>query len=259
MKNLIIDIGNSAIKTGFADRKLNKNTCRTILYSKKKFSEEFTDFLKSFGFRKMNSGITETGISLVDDSLKDKCRKIIREHLGKEPVFINQDLELPIKIKYEKSLGADRICSAAAANELYKSKHILVIDFGTATTYNIISNGTYAGGIISPGIETSLNSLIKNTALPYPANVKKFRLMSQNTNSAILSGVFLSVKYTAEGVINTLHRKFIDLTVVATGGLSLNVTGLVEGIDYYNRFLVLEGINIILNHVTSVRKSRSEI
>lgn len=259
MKNFVIDIGNSAIKAGFADRKLNKNTCRTIFYSKKKFSEEFNEFLKSFDGKNIPSGVTETGISLVDDSLKDKCRKLIKEHFGKEPVFISQDLELPIKIKYSKSLGSDRICSAAAANELYKSKHILVIDFGTATTYNIISNGTYSGGIITPGIGTSLNSLIKNTALPYPASVKKFRLLSQNTDSAILSGVFLSVKYTAEGVINTLHRKYIDLTVVATGGLSLKVSGLVEGINYFSKFLVLDGINIILNHLTSVRKNRSEI
>lgn len=259
MKNFLIDIGNSAIKACIAGKILNKNLCRSAYYSKNDFINEFSFFFKSFTEKDGISDVNDIGISLVDDSLKEKCYRIIKRHFGKEPVFISQELELPIKIKYSKSLGIDRICSAVAANELYKSKNILVIDFGTATTYNIISNGTFSGGVISPGIETSLKSLIKNTALPYPSNVKKLKLLSQNTDSAILSGVFLSVKYTAEGIINTLHRKYINLTVVATGGLSAKVSGLIDGINYFNKYLVLEGINIILNYNEIVRSRKSKI
>lgn len=252
--NLIIDIGNSSIKAGISKNKLVKYSVKTCFYEKNNFKKDFTGFLKSFKKRYKNGEFDSAGISLVDGKLKQDCRRIIKNLFYIEPLFITQDTNLPIKIKYAKTLGSDRICSAVAANSRFYGKNILLIDFGTATTFNIISGNTFRGGIISPGIKTALNSLISSTALPYPEKIKNYKIISKDTGPAIASGVFLGVKYIVEGIINTLKDRYGNLTVIATGGMSGSIKNLIKGINYFEKNLVSEGIGIILNYNKIARK-----
>ena len=246
--NLVIDIGNSSIKAGLAKNKLIKNSVSISIYEKSNFTGDFNKFIKSFKAKNKINISDAAGVSLVDIKLKKDCRRIIKNIFGNEPLFISSATNIPIKIKYGNTLGSDRICSAAAANSRFPGKNLLVIDFGTATTFNIISGNTFRGGIISPGIKTALNSLINNTALPCPGNVRNYKLISRDTGSAIASGVFLGVKYTAEGIIKTLKKRYGNLIVIATGGMSDSVKNLIRGINYFEKNLVLEGISIILKH-----------
>jgi len=259
MKNIVFDIGNSVIKAGLVKNNVLQNkSIRSIKYGKKDFQDNFSTVAKVLIAEIFKNKFDRIGISLVDENLRRKCIQVLKEFTDIQPVFINRELKLPIKIKYSRSLGTDRIASAVAANNKFPLANLLVIDYGTATTFNIISAGTYTGGIISPGIEISLNTLISNTSLPYPADIKKFKLFSQNTDSAILSGVFLTVKYSSEGIIQTLRKKYQDLIVIATGGLSPKIKGLIDGINYFEKNLVLDGINIILNNNEIIRNKISD-
>lgn len=245
--NLVIDIGNSSIKAGLSKKNLIKKSVNIFIYEKNKFTEDFNKFLKSFKEKNKINILDSAGVSLVDIKLKKNCLRIIKNIFGIEPYFVSSESNIPIKLEYGKTLGSDRICSAIAANSRYAGRNILVIDFGTATTYNIISNNTFKGGIISPGIKTALNSLIRNTALPYPNKIRNYKLISQDTGSAIASGVFLGVKYTVEGIIKNLKSRYNNLIVIATGGMSGSIENLIKGINYFEKHLVLEGISIILN------------
>ncbi|MBN1632579.1 MAG: type III pantothenate kinase [Ignavibacteria bacterium] len=257
--NLVIDIGNSTIKAGIAKTRLIKNSVKVNFYGKEKFSKDLEIFLKSFTVKNKVREFESAGVSLVDFKLRKDCRRIIKNYSVTEPLFISPEINLPIKIKYSRTLGSDRICSAVAADSRFTGKNILVIDFGTATTYNIISKSTYKGGIISPGIKTALNSLITNTALPYPEKTGIYKLISRDTSSAISSGVFLGVKYTTEGIIKTLKNKYNNLTVIATGGISDSIKNLIKGINYFEKHLVLEGIVMILEHNKNCTKIKKNI
>jgi type III pantothenate kinase len=252
--NLVIDIGNSSFKAGIAKNKLIKNSVKIYFYDKNKFSEDFNKFIKSFKAQNKIHNLDAAGISLVDIKLKKDSGRIIKSIFGIEPYFVSPESKIPIKLEYGKSLGSDRICSAAAANGRFAGRNILVIDFGTATTYNLISGNTFKGGIISPGIKTALNSLIKNPALPYPEKIRDYKLISRDTGTAIASGVYLGVKYTVEGIIKTLKSRYNNLIVMATGGMSGSIKSLIKGINYFEKHLVLEGISIILNHNKFARK-----
>ena len=163
-------------------------------------------------------------------------------------VFINKKIKLPIKIKYSSTLGSDRICSAVAAFSKYrKRKKILIIDFGTATTYNLLINGIYEGGIITPGVETSLHSLINKTSLPIVKLDSKVKLITNDTINNIKSGIWFQNLYTVERIIQEIKKKHKNLFVIATGGLSHLIYGKSELIDKLEKDLVLEGINFILN------------
>jgi len=243
MKNLIIDVGNTGIKTALFNG--------SRIYSIKRFDYSddnfINDFKKSLKYKK--SEIENIGISCLNKEFHKITDYICKLKYSIKPYIIKYEKDLPIRIIYEKSLGTDRICSAAAAVQKYGDrKSIMIIDFGTATTYNLIVNGTYLGGLITPGILTSLKALNLQANLPmaYPKNISE--LVSNRTKSNILSGVIHQSLFATEEIIRKLKKKHKGLFVVCTGGLSDIIYKKSKLINAQDKNLVLEGINIILNY-----------
>lgn len=244
MQNLLIDIGNSNIKTAIGNgKKIYKPI--SIRYSKKEIIPTFEKHIKSYK-KEFNS----IGICCLDKKLESIIRKSVMKIFGIKPNFVNSYNSLPIKIDYEKTLGNDRICSAIGALSKYNgNKQILVIDFGTATTYNLIINKVFKGGLITPGIQTCLNALNEKANLPLTSLNRKVRLITNKTKSNILSGIIHQSLYTTEGIIRKLKEENKNLFVVCTGGLSGLIFKKSKLINKYEKNLVLEGINFIQNNI----------
>ena len=245
MKNFLIDIGNSAIKTCTAEYgSMSVSKVTRIGYEKKDFIKTFENSLK-ISARVEN--IKCVGISLLNKKLSEPIRKIIIKIFGLEPSFIGTESILPFQLGYAKTIGSDRLCSSAAAFMLSKYKTILTIDFGTATTYTVINNSKLIGGMISPGIGTSYNSLISNTNLPVADLKFPKNQISSNTAENISGGVLYQSLYTTERFIEETVRKFGDTHVFSTGGYSELIKSRTAMIDKIDRSLVLKGINIIIS------------
>ena len=242
MLNLLIDIGNTNIKTAFSAGKRLYNIKKKG-YSKSNFEISFRKALV-FG----NIKFDYTGVCCLNKKHKSAINKILKDKYSVKPFFAEYNVTLPLKLDYEKSIGNDRICSAVAASVKYKDKkNILVVDFGTATTYNLIVGKQFIGGLITPGIRTSLLSLNSEADLPLTEIKNIKHLISNKTRTNILSGIIHQSLFTTEGIINSLKKNYKDLFVISTGGLSELISGKTCLIDRNEKNLVLEGINILLN------------
>ena len=239
--NLLIDIGNSGIKIA----KASKNKILNI----KRFEYTGNDFVNIIENipHFFPDNFLKVAVSSLNNKLKKKISEIIKRKFDLTPLFIDMKVNLPLKFKYSDTLGSDRICSAVAAFIKFNNKkNILVIDFGTATTFNLISNGNYLGGLISIGIQTSLKALAQNTTLPL-VNFKNIpELINTNTESNIIAGAYYQNLFTAERVIREIRKKYKGLFVVATGGMSDLIMRKTGTIDIYEPNLVLDGLNLIL-------------
>lgn len=245
MKNLLIDIGNSSVKIASA----NSGSYSVKLL--KRFSYSKSDFEKDFKFN-VNNLLKKiyfniTGISLLKDGNEKFLNYYFKKYFDTKPIFINREIKLPIKISYKAGIGNDRICNAVAANEIYRMKNILVIDFGTATSFTLISNKSLTGGIISPGIETSLNSLTEKTSLPDVTIKFPKKLINNNTSDNIKAGILYQSLYSVERVILELKKSYKDLFVISTGGFSGLISKKTKLINRIDRNLVLKGINLIIS------------
>ena len=173
------------------------------------------------------------------------------EYLNLEPVFLNPDMDLGIKILYEEPgmVGSDRICNSVAGYEKYGGP-LIVIDFGTATTYDVVSkDGSYLGGVISPGIETASEILhIKAAKLPLVEQKFPGRIIGRNTEESIQSGIMYGAVVQVEGFVNLIKKEINNTPrVVATGGFAEIIKNRTKTIDFYEPFLILEGLNLIYN------------
>ena len=155
-------------------------------------------------------------------SLKILCQKYFKSN----PIVVgetNIDLGINICVDVPNEVGSDRIVNAIAAQDYYKPP-LIIVDFGTATTFDIINQkGGYEGGLIAPGINLSLEALHRNAALlPRIAVEKPLSLIGKNTIDAMKSGIFWGYIGLIEGIIFRLQKelKSKKLRVIATGGLS---------------------------------------
>ena len=244
MNNLLIDIGNSDIKTGKGvDSGKSIRLLKRFSYSKESFELDFRKNLDTLTY----TGFNKIGISVLGSGNNFFLKKFFIKKYNISPEFVNRNSILPVRIKYSESLGNDRICSASAAQILYGRENILVIDFGTATTFTLLCKSIITGGIISPGIKTSLNSLILNTTLPGIKLTFPRKLFGNNTEDNIKAGVLYQSLFSAERIIMETKKKYPDLFVAATGGLAEIISGKTSLINIVDKDLVLKGINFILS------------
>jgi len=174
------------------------------------------------------------------------------KYFGLAPLFAGEgaaDWDFPIDVEEPRSLGADRAVNAVAAHAKY-SGDLIVIDFGTATTFDVIDfNGAYKGGIIAPGINLSLDALVNNTAkLPRIAieAPRDNSVLGRNTEDQMLIGVYWGYIAMMEGLIDRLRTEIgRPAKVVATGGLALLFDEHTEIFDAVDADLTLEGLAIL--------------
>lgn len=195
------------------------------------------------------------GISSVVPNDNLKWKKIINKNLDTIPLFINHKVFLPIVLRVSKpdKLGSDRICIAAAAYKHYKeSKNVVAVDFGTATTYDVVlKHGEYLGGIISPGIETSAKALKTFTSKLPMLKSSDFiftkKIVGKNTVEAIKSGVVYSALVSFEGIIMGIEKELKSkFKVILTGGFAGLIHHETDVKTIIRPNLVLDGINYIM-------------
>lgn len=173
-----------------------------------------------------------------------------RKYFKKEPLVVGPGIKtgMNIKIDNPKEVGADRIVNAVAGYEMYGGP-LIIVDFGTATTYCAIAkNGDYLGGAISPGVRISMDALYQRTAkLPRVELIKPDTVICKNTISSIQSGVIFGYVGQVDYIIRRMKKELGDenTKVIATGGLSKLIASESETIDVVNGLLTLEGLRII--------------
>ncbi len=238
MKNLVIDIGNTSIKFAVSiNGKLDKSKFED--YDKNNFIKKIGTLL-SFGVQYNAIGISCANTEHIS-YIKNRFRK------EENVLLVSRDSKLPIKIDYAKTLGTDRICGALGAVKKYTAKkNLLIIDFGTATTYNLVSDKVFKGGLITPGIRTALKSLILNTSLPEPDLKYKKKLYYKNTLDNISNGVVLQSLFFTERIIAEYKKEFKDLFVIATGGNAGLIFPYTKLINKKEPDLNLAGLNYFL-------------
>lgn len=248
---LVVDVGNTNIVFGvYSGKTLVRHW--SIGTNKGATSDEFGMFmLRMMDYAQVNpDSIKAVVIASVVPPIMHTLEHSIRKYLNTEPLIVGPGTRTGINVKYEnpRDVGADRIANAVAACEIYGSP-IIIVDFGTATTFCAVSsNNTYLGGIISPGVKTSSEALFQSAAkLPRIELAKPDTVIGRNIVSSMQSGIY----YGFAGMVDYIVRKMKEemqernIKVVATGGLAGMIARECETVDFVNIFLSLEGLRII--------------
>jgi type III pantothenate kinase len=177
--------------------------------------------------------------------VEDLCR----DYFHAEPLVVGPGVKTGMPILYDnpKEVGADRIVNAVAAYERYHDVCI-VVDFGTATTFDCVSGkGEYLGGVITPGLGISLDALVTRTAkLPRVELVRPPRVVGKNTVHAMQAGVVYGYVSLVDGVVTRIREEIgAGARVIATGGFATLLAPESATIEATDEFLTLEGLRLI--------------
>jgi len=194
--------------------------------------------------------ITEMIISCVVPPLLNSAEEFAEHFFGLVPLVVGEDTKtgMPILVDNPREVGADRVVNAVAAYEKYKTG-LVVVDFGTATTFDYVSHeGTYMGGAIAPGVVISCEALFqKASKLPRVEIFKQpSSVIGKDTISSMNVGIIHGYAGLVDGIVRGMKKETgKDLTVVATGGLAPIICEVSETIEHVEPFLTLEGLIII--------------
>lgn len=257
---LVIDVGNTNIKLGvYKEDKLVTSWRMSVKVTRT--SDEFgITMLNLFASEGMTfSDIDGIIMSSVSPSLNYTIEHACEYYMKIKPIVIGVGIKTGLNIKYSnpQELGADRIVNSVAAYKLYGGPCIIV-DFGTATTFNVISDkGEFLGGCIAPGIKSSLDSLVNNAAkLPRVELTKPDNVINKNTIANIQAGTIYGFTGLVDYIVKKMKEEtgFSDMKVIATGGLSQLVVNEKEDIiDVVDRYLTLKGLKFIFDMNKSVK------
>jgi len=237
--NLIIEQGNTTTKIAIFDRwdMINMLVCKEFDVSKAE---------ALFKQYPLVNGIYST-VKAPDCQLMDSLKKQLAYFL-----MLDSHTALPLRICYEtpQTLGSDRIAAATGANYLRPGRNVLVIDAGTAITYEVIeATGVYIGGNISPGMETRFKALHQFTdKLPCVEVCDNVPLWGTSTETAILAGVVNGMVYEMDGYIDEMQKKYSDVFVFLTGGHSFYFERRLKNTIFADANLVMVGLNRILEY-----------
>lgn len=247
---LAVDIGNTNVAIGvFKEEKLIENW--KVRTEKGKTSDEYVlALLNLFHFSHLEvEEVDSVIISSVVPPLTPVFQDVSQKLFKVKPFVVGPGLKTGMPILYENPLevGADRVGAAVAAYEKYGGPCI-VVDFGTATTFDAVSaKGEYMGGAIAPGIQISEEALYRRTAkLPRVEIKKPRRAVGRSTVESIQSGLFFGYIGLITNIIEKIKGELGgEVTVVSTGGFASQISPEVKHIDHLEPHLVLEGLRII--------------
>ena len=226
-------------------------------------------FLNLFSMRKVESTeISSIIISSVVPPLESTLRQVCERYFNLKPMFVEPGLKtgMPILVDNPAELGADRLVNGVAAFARYGGPCI-VVDFGTATTFDVISaKGEYLGGVISPGLAISAEALFARAARLSRVDVKKpAKVIGTNTVAHIQSGLYYGYIGLVDGILERMlnEMRTPDSTtpkVIATGGLARLVAEDSRYIETIDDMLTLEGLRLIYerNRLVKAKHSHSE-
>lgn len=242
---LTIDVGNTDTVFAFYSGSNLENKFRAETKPYRKY-ESYNSLLE--GFReKISADIEGIIVGSVVPDIREDLEKACESIFGVKPIFIKDDgikIDLTAKIDKPETLGADRIANAIGAIKKYQ-KNIIIADFGTATTFEIVgSERDYLGGVIAPGIATSVKSLHEAAALlPIYEVERPERVIATGLEDALHSGIFYGSLGMINFLIENIKRELTgDFKVISTGGLGGLFTKHTEAIDVYEPDLTTLGL-----------------
>ena len=255
---LVVDVGNTHITLGVFDGKELKATFRTTAKQPRTSDEygiQLCDLLehRDFDIRKIKDVIVS---SVVPDIMHSLGSAIIKYFHVKPIVPTTLEMGLKINTEHPKEIGPDRIVDAVAAYEKYGGP-VIVIDFGTATTYDVVTaDGVFEGGVISPGIRTSARALWGGAAMLPEIEIRNpGSIIAKETVSSMQGGLVYGYVGQTEYIVKKIKEAgYSNAKVVATGGLGNIIVPETDCIDVYDPMLTLEGLRMIYEKCKKAEK-----
>ena len=265
---LAIDVGNTNVVLGVFDGSKLVESWR-LATDNKRSADEYGTIIDAMMFRQgiKPDDIDDIIISSVVPSLLFTLEHMCLKFYEKNPIVVETGIKTGLKISYDdpRQLGADRIVNCVAAHSRYGG-NLIVIDFGTATTFSCVSeDGTFLGGAIAPGIKTQAAALFEHTAkLPNVDLELPGKFICRNTSEGMQSGLIYGHMGFTEHMVagfksemsETLGCKAEDIKVVATGGMATMVESGVKCIDHIDRRLTLDGLQMLHEKNKGLNKKR---
>ena len=248
---LAVDIGNTNTVIGLFDGRVIKHRWRLVT-RRDTTVDEITISLRGLMRKdKERDGIRATALASVVPSLDDSWVRALQEVFGRAPQVLDYSNCLGLKLDYEipRQIGADRLANVLGAHSLGHRQGV-VIDLGTATTYDVFSENAYLGGIICPGIHSSLRSLAQTAAKLSEVELRWIdKAVGKNTDDALrigmLQGTLGQVEYLLKAIF--AEKAMRNPYVIATGGLAPLLGGRSKAIHCVEPDLTLIGINHLLD------------
>ncbi|MCL1875418.1 MAG: type III pantothenate kinase [Synergistaceae bacterium] len=251
---IVLDVGNSTTVIGIYDMIETKLLHHWRITSLRHTSDEIglllTSLVKSadISSQDINAAIMSSVVPALDSPIIDA----VKDYFNVDCMKVSIELDLGIEVKYSapKEVGADRLVNSVAAVSKYGiGKPVIVIDYGTAITFDVISkDGAYIGGVICPGLMTSIEALFGKTAkLPQVALEAPSSVIAKSTIEAIQSGVLYGNAGMTDRIVSMIKDELgtTDCRVIATGGHSSLMSRYTETIHEVSPWLTLEGLRII--------------
>lgn len=254
-----MDVGNTNVKVGLFGKNDTEamNSWRVSTLSSRtadEFGMVLYDLFKNVGVK--FSDIKGIIISSVAPSLNYTIEHMCNYYIGLSPVFVDSTTDTGIKIRYDHAseLGADRIVDSAAGFAFYGAPCV-VVDFGSATTFNVVdAEGTFLGGAIAPGIKTAAESLINTAAkLPRIELLSPKSVIATNTVEGMQSGIIYGYTGLVHYILKRIRTQegLQNAKVIATGGLSALIEQTEpELFDVTDRALALKGLKMIYERIS---------
>jgi len=248
----VVDVGNTNIVLGvYKEQELLVHW--RVATDRNKTEDEYGMLIKhllesnDLSFTQINGVI----ISSVVPPLIYTMEKMAKKYIKLNPMIVGPGIKTGVNIKLEnpREVGADRIVNAVAAMEQYGTP-LIIIDFGTATTFDYIDEkGNYQGGAIAPGIGISTEALYQRAAkLPRIELVKPKNVIGKNTIQAMQSGIIFGFAGQVDAIVQRMIEQSNEKPrVIATGGLAKLIASESRTIESVNPFLTLEGLKMIFN------------
>ncbi len=249
---LLLDVGNTNIKAGLADE--------TALLESFSLPTDNAATSDSLGLT-LTAAVRQAGaepkdiaaviVSSVAPPLNPLLAAAAERYFGCEAAFVPGDIPVPLENRYARphEVGADRLATSYAAVRLYDAPSLVVVDFGTATTFDCVRGNAFLGGLICPGLLTSLRALSRDTAkLPHIAleAPKDGLSIGRSTSECINQGFLYGFADMTEGVCARLAAHLGDKTrIVATGGFAKALSPLCPSFDDIRPDLLLEGLRLL--------------
>jgi type III pantothenate kinase len=247
---LAVDVGNTNITVGVyrAEKLLDQWRLET---SSGKTADEYGILLTElFGHGGLDpKEVDAVAISSVVPPMQRTLRSMAQRYFRSEPLFVGPGVRTGMPVLYDNpaEVGADRVVNAVAAYERYKSA-LIIVDFGTATTFDAVSaRGEYLGGSICPGISISMDALFRSASkLPRVEFRRPERVVGRNTVASMQSGLVFGYVGLVDGLCARMAQEMGGRPrVVATGGLAALIAGESQAIAEVDEFLTLDGLRII--------------
>lgn len=247
---LLFDVGNTNIVLGVYDEGILTHHWR-VSTEKSRTVDEYAVVVKNlFDLSGLTfQEISAVVISSVVPPVMPTLETLARKYFGVEPLVVGPGVKTGMPIIYDnpREVGADRIVNAVAAYNKYGGP-LVVVDFGTATTFCVISQrGEYLGGAIAPGIGISTEALFQRASkLPRVEVVKPASVIAKNTVAGMQAGIYYGFTGQVDGIVKRMKGELGPETkVIATGGLARLISQESEMIDKVDPFLTLEGLLLI--------------